>query len=230
MRYYRLGPLYTPPSISDSLGTRGTLTLPGSLGGANWPGASLDPETGILYVTSATDPSVLGLVNPRGGHSTMRWVRGIAPMPDLDVRPGGGPRGLPLIKPPWGRITAINLNTGEHEWMVANGEAPDYVRDHPALEDVEIGRWGRPDRGGTLVTRSLLFAGEGGGMYAGAGSGGNMLRAHDKATGEVIAEIELPGNQTGVPMSYSWKGRQYIVLAVGVRGEAGELVALALPN
>ncbi len=228
--YYVLGPLFTPPSLVDSAGTRGTLTLPGDLGGANWPGASFDPETGVLYVASATDPAVLGLVAPSSGHSAMRYVRGSAPIDGIETRPGGGPRGLPLIKPPWGRITAINLNTGDHVWMVPNGEAPEYVRDHPALEGIEIGRWGRPDRGGTMVTASLLIAGEGGGMYAGPGAGGNKLRAHDKATGEVVAEIALPGNQSGVPMSYALNGRQYVVVAVGVRGEPAELVALALPR
>ena len=88
----------------------------------------------------------------------------------------------------------------------------------------------RPDRGGLLVTGTLLFAGEGGGMYAAFGSGGNMLRAHDKATGEIVAEFELPANQTGLPMTYMHEGRQFIVVAVGARGHAGELVALALPE
>lgn len=229
-RYYRLGPLYEPPSLATPDGTRGTLTLPGNWGGANWPGASLDAETGVLYVTSSTSPSVLGLVPPSSGRSEMRYVQGTVPIEGVQLRPGGGPQGLPLIKPPWGRITAIDLNTGEHVWMVPNGEAPEYVRDHPALEGVEIGRWGRPDRGGTMVTRTLLFAGEGGGMYSAAGSGGPMLRAHDKTTGDVVAEIELPGNQTGVPMTYEWNGRQYIVVMTGVRGEPAELVALALPR
>ena len=148
----------------------------------------------------------------------------------LRLRRGGGPRGLPLFRPPWGRITAIDLNAGEIAWQVPNGDAPDYVKEHPALEGIEVGRWGRPDRGGLLATRTLLFAGEGGGMYAAYGSGGNMLRAHDKATGEVVAEIELPANQTGLPMTYIHEGRQYIVVAVGARGRAGELVALALPE
>jgi len=228
-RHFQLGPLFTPPSLAVRGGPYGTLTLPGSLGGANWPGASLDPETGILYVTSATDPAMLGLRVPDPGQSELDYVRAGRP-PELELSRAGGPQGLPLIKPPWGRITAINLNTGEHEWMRPNGEAPEYVREHPALAGVEIGYWGRPDRGGSLVTSTLLFIGEGGGMYAGYGSGGPLLRAHDKRSGEVVAAIELPGNQTGVPMTYEWQGRQIIVLAVGTRGEHGELVALALPR
>ena len=222
----RHGPLYTPPSVAVEGGTQGTLMVPGSLGGANWPGGALDPETGYLYVQSATAPSVITLVQDRDA-SEMDYIQGRGA---LRLRRGGGPQGLPLFRPPWGRITAIDLNAGEIAWQVPNGDAPEYVKEHPALEGIEVGRWGRPDRGGLLATRTLLFAGEGGGMYAAYGSGGNMLRAHDKATGEVVAEIELPANQTGLPMTYMHEGRQYIVVAVGARGRAGELVALALPE
>ena len=219
------GPLYTPPTVPVEGGTQGTLMVPGSLGGANWPGGALDPESGYLYVQSATAPSVIALVN-EPEVSDMDYIRGGG----LRLRGGGGPQGLPLFKPPWGRVTAIDLNAGEIAWQVPNGDAPEYVKNHPALEGIELGMTGRPDRGGVLVTRTLLFAGEGGGMFAAAGSGGNKLRAHDKATGEVVAEFELPANQTGLPMTYMHEGRQFIVVAVGARGHAGELVALALPE
>ena len=219
------GPLYTPPTRPMEGGTQGTLMVPGSLGGANWPGGALDPETGYLYVQSATAPSVIALsTDPE--ISTMDYIRGGG----LRLRQGGGPRGLPLFKPPWGRITAIDLNAGEIAWQVPNGDAPDYVKEHPALAGVNVGRTGRPDRGGVLVTSTLLFAGEGGGMFAAYGSGGNMFRAHDKATGEIVAEIELPANQTGLPMTYMHEGRQYVVVAVGARRHPSELVALALPE
>ncbi|HXV59045.1 MAG TPA: pyrroloquinoline quinone-dependent dehydrogenase [Vicinamibacteria bacterium] len=222
--FYRLGPLFTPPSLVTET-KKGTLTLPGSQGGANWPGAALDPDTGILYVASSTYPTALGLIaDPE--HSNMDYVRG----PRLMLPEGGGPRGLPLIKPPWGRITAIDLNSGEHVWMIPNGEAPDYVREHPALEGVELPRTGRPERAGLLVTKTLLFAGEGGGLFGMYGGGGNKLRAHDKATGEILAEIELPANQTGVPMTYLHEGVQYIVVAVGASDHPAELVALRLPR
>ena len=219
----RHGPLYTPPSVPVEGGTQGTLMVPGSLGGANWPGGALDPETGYLYVQSATAPSVISLIR-EPEVSDMDYIRGGG----LRLRRGGGPQGLPLFKPPWGRVTAIDLNRGEITWQVPNGDAPAYVKEHPALEGIDVGRTGRPDRGGMLVTRTLLFAGEGGGMYAAFGSGGNMFRAHDKATGEVLAEIELPANQTGLPMTYMHEGRQYIVVAVGARGRAGELVGLVV--
>lgn len=221
----RWGPLYTPPSVAEESGTQGTLMVPGSLGGANWPGGAFDPRSGYLFVQSATHPSVISLVRDPE-LSSMNYVRGGG----LRLRRGGGPQGLPLFRPPWGRITAIDLNAGEIAWQVPNGDAPDYVREHPALAGVDVGKTGRQDRGGLLVTRTLLFAGEGGGMYAAQGSGGRMLRAHDKFTGEVVAEIELPANQTGLPMTYMHRGRQFVVVAVGARQRPGELVALTLPE
>ena len=219
------GPLYEPPTVPVEGGTQGTLMVPGSLGGANWPGGALDPESGYLYVQSATAPSVISLINVPEV-SDMDYIRGGG----LRLRQGGGPQGLPLFKPPWGRVTAIDLNRGEIAWQVPNGDAPDYVKNHPALEGTDVGRTGRPDRGGLLVTSTLLFAGEGGGMFAAFGSGGNKFRAHDKATGAIVAEIELPANQTGLPMTYMHEGRQYVVVAVGARRHPAELVALALPE
>ena len=223
---FRLGPLYTPPSVIDTLGTQGTLSLPGSLGGANWPGAAFDQETGILYVPSSTNPNVLGLVN-NPERSNMNYIIGRG---NFRGRGAGGPQGLPLIEPPWGRITAIDLDTGNHVWMVANGDTPAFVREHPALEGVDLPRTGRPTRAGLLVTKTLLFAGDGGGTFANPDSDKPVFRAHDKMTGDIIAEIELPAYQTGVPMTYMVDGRQFIVVAVAGRNHPGELVALSLPE
>jgi quinoprotein glucose dehydrogenase len=221
---YRLGPLFNPPSLVTET-KKGTLSLPGSQGGANWPGAAFDPETGILYVGSSTDAQVLGLVHdPKT--SNMDYIQGRR----LKLPEGGGPQGLPLFKPPWGRITAIDLNTGEHLFMIPNGDPPDYVVNHPALAGVTLPRTGRPERAGLLVTKTLLFAGEGGGLFGMYGGGGRMLRAHDKKTGDILAEIELPANQTGVPMTYMLNGVQYIVVAVGASDHPAELVALRLPQ
>jgi quinoprotein glucose dehydrogenase len=220
---YKLGPLFTPPSLVTET-KKGTLSLPGSQGGANWPGAAFDPETGILYVASSTDAAVLGLVNdPKT--SNMNYIQGRR----LKLPEGGGPQGLPLFKPPWGRITAIDMNDGEQIFMIPNGDPPDYVKNHPALAGVSLPRTGRPERAGLLVTKTLLFAGEGGGLFGMFGGGGRMLRAHDKRTGEILAEIELPANQTGVPMTYMLDGIQYIVVAVGATDHPAELVALRLP-
>ena len=141
-----------------------------------------------------------------------------------------GPQGLPLTKPPYGRITAIDLHTGDHIWMVANGETPDCITDHPALAGVDIPMPGRPERGGVIVTKALVFAGEGSGLFAvpGRASGGPMFRAYDKLTGVVVSEFELPAHQTGIPMTYMFNGKQYIVMAVGNRDHPAELVALTV--
>jgi quinoprotein glucose dehydrogenase len=138
-----------------------------------------------------------------------------------------GPFGLPLIKPPYGRITAIDMNAGEHVWMMANAATPDVIKNNEHLQGVEIpARTGHGDRGALLLTKSLLFAGEGAGLYGGQTGGGRMFRAHDKATGEILSEIELPAKQTGLPMTYALDGVQYIVVPIGDAGHPGELVAL----
>ena len=210
----RIGPLYTPPSLLEADdGTRGTLHLPHFGGGANWEGGAADPETGILYVGSQTNPAVFAL-RPDPEFTDIRYVFSNGRVP--------APMDLPLVKPPWGRITAIDMNTGEHVWMVANGNTPENVANNPALAGIEIPRTGTFSRAMLLVTKTLLFAGEGYG-------GDPILRAHDKATGEIVAEIELPGAVSGRPMTYMLDGRQYIVVTVG-RPDPGELVAFALPE
>ncbi len=213
---FRLGTtIYTPPSLSDAPdGTHGTLMMPTATGGANWEGGSFDPETGVLYV----------------GSFTQAWVMAIQSEPDLtDIRyiSGGGGElpwlaGLPLVKPPWGRITAIDMNRGEHLWQIANGPTPEDVANNPALEGLDIPATGVATRAPTLVTKTLLFSAQGWGASP-------ILRAHDKATGEVLAEIDLPGAVGGLPMTYAIDGKQFIVASVA--GERGaELVALALPD
>ena len=230
---YELGPLFTPPILAAENGRRGLLMLPNMTGGANWQGGAVDAETGILYVASATNPTVAALTN-NPSSSTMDYVGGGARRPrGPGARPGCGeigPLGLPLIKPPWGRITAIDLNTGEHVWMIPNGDTPDCVKDHPALSGLDIPRTGKPERSGILVTKTLVFAGEGGGLFATpTWAGGPMFYAYDKQTGETVWEFELPKNQSGVPMTYLVDGKQYIVMAMSARGEPAELVALTLP-
>lgn len=221
---YKMGSVYTPIEVYNPPTVSGTLMLPSPTGGANWQGAVLDPETNILYISSTTAIEAMALFS-EPDISDMKyvawWTGGFGTSQ-------GGPRGLPLVKPPWGRITAINLNTGDHVWMIPNGDTPDWVKNHPALKGIKLPRTGNADRVGLLVTKTLLFAGEGAGLYGAAGGGGNKFRAHDKATGEILAEIELPANQSGVPMTYSINGKQYIVLAIGAKDHPGELVALGL--
>jgi len=135
-----------------------------------------------------------------------------------------------LIKPPWGRITAIDLNTGDHLWMAPNGDAPDYVKNHPAMKGIDLSKAGKPSRALLMVTKTLLFAPEGNNLFSAApGAGGDMLRVLDKKTGKLIHQIALPAMATGVPMTYMANGRQFIVIAVGASGVPAELVALALP-
>lgn len=221
---YRIGPLYTPPSVVTETNL-GTLLRPNISGGANWAGAAADPETGLLYVSSLSTIGPVGLKHdPK--ISELPWIGAYGEgFPNGSL---GGPQGLPLVKPPWGRITAIDLNTGKHAWMVPNADTPDWAKNNPALAGIDIGKTGSFDQSGLLVTKSLLFSGEGSGLWR-AGGGGNKLRAHDKKTGEVLFEFTLPANQSGVPMTYAVDGRQYVVVAVGARGHAGELIALALP-
>jgi len=140
-----------------------------------------------------------------------------------------GPYGLPLSRPPWGTIVAIDLNTGRKLWTIANGDTPDYVRKHEKLRGLALPRTGHDDRAGLLVTKSLLFAGEGAGMFV-SSEGGTMFRAHDKRTGAIVWELDLGARQTGIPMTYAAGGRQYILVPAGAPGAAGEFIALALAD
>ena len=306
---YRMGPLFTPPSIADPNGTWGTLTLPNNQGGSNWPGGSYDPDTQMLYVYSKTvlanfsiapgNPAQtdfpyvgrLGGGAPRaGGPGLGRGAGGgargaggpggaVAPGgpggaaapggPGGAVAPGGregapgggrgfGPggggrgaapggraggggggaeggggggglavRGLSIIKPPYGRITAYDLSRGEIAWQVAHGDTPDNIRNNPALQGLNIPRTGQPGQVATLVTKSLLIAGEPSFSTAGHARGA-LLRAYDKATGADAGSVLMPAPQTGSPMSYMLGGRQYLVVAIGGAGYPGELVAYRL--
>lgn len=218
---YQKGPLYSPVSIYNPPISLGTLMLPDAVGGANWQGGVYDKETGMLYVSSST---VLRPMSLEKGSKEMTDMDYVAYLGSSRI----GPFGLPLVKPPYGRITAINLHTGDHVWMQANANTPDWVKNIPALKGVSLPRTGLPDRVGMLVTKTLLFAGEGSGLYVSDGGGGKIFRAYDKMTGDIISEMELPANQAGMPMTYSINGKQYIVVAVGAVGHAGELVALSL--
>ena len=227
-----MGPIYTPPSIAEPGGTQGTIQLPGSQGGGDVQGAAFDPETGILYVPSITSPFVADLLPGDPDATDLRYTMG-------SRRWIAGPRGLPLFKPPYGRITAIDMNTGEHVWMVPNGDGP---RDNPAIAHLNLGKLGVPGRPSPLLTRSLLFIGEGLTNQGRSGrippdmpieiatnSGGPWFRAYDKDTGDVVWEIELAAGTTNAPISYLHDGRQYVVVAIGDREHDPELVAFALP-
>jgi glucose dehydrogenase len=215
---FRLSPsIFTPPSLTEATdGTRGLLSLPSSTGGSNWESSALDPETGILYVPSRTQLQVLSLSkNPES---------------DIDLSQGFGVRaprvqGLEIIKPPYGRITAIDMNSGDHLWMIANADTPDRLTNHPLLEGVDLPRTGIPTRSGILVTGSLLLQAEG----TGAAGASPIFRAIDKQSGEIVGTLDLPLNQTGLPFTYEHDGKQYISMFVGGGGTPAELVSYALP-
>ena len=221
---YVWGPLFTPPSLIDESpgGTLGTMVVPGLVGGTDWNGAGVDPETGIMYIPSVHSGTVVGLARSEHPRSDVDWV-----MKQAHHIPG--PQGLPLFKPPYGRLVAIDLNQGEILWTVANGNGP---RDHPAIAHLDLPPLGQGGRAAPLVTKSLVFLGEGsnvGAAFLPAGSGGKILRAFDKATGAVVGEVELPGGATAAPISYMIDGRQYIMVTVGWDDMQSEYIALALP-
>jgi quinoprotein glucose dehydrogenase len=242
---HQLGPIFTPPALSEATGPIGTMMLPSTTGGANWPGASVDPETGIMYVFSNTNIVSRGLVKPDPKQSTMAYVSGVArptappaaapagdraaaaPRPAEEGEGGGGGlaiQGLPLVKPPYGRITALDLNAGTIVWQIAHGETPDSITNHPALKGLSLPRTGRQGRIGTLVTKTLVIAGEGGFGPTPSGARGAMLRAYDKASGREVGAVYLPAPQTGSPMTYEIDGRQYVTVAVSGGTYSGELI------
>lgn len=200
------GPLFTPPSL------RGTIQFPGWSGGGEWHGASFDPDTGLFYIPSASAPIVVQLVEADPTKSDLTYVRGGA-------NSVGGPQGLPLTKPPYGRITAINLNTGEHEWMVPHGEGiRQQIIDMGILDPGPVGG---NSRTGPVLTKTLLFVAQSDGPR-------NLLRAFDKATGDIVHEIDLPLPPSGTPMTFMVNGKQYLSIAVG-GGQSSQVVTLSLP-
>ncbi len=232
--------------------------LPSATGGTNWPGGSYDPETHTLFVYSQTNVSSLGLLPPPDVKvSDMNFVQGSA---TAGVRSSGGsgagagadaapapaapprqrPRraaaraspssGLPLIKPPYGRITAIDLDSGTIKWQIAHGETLDNVKNNPALKGVTIPRTGQAGIIGTLTTKSLVIAGESRVTTTSTGVRGAMLRAYDKNDGKEVGAVYMPAPQSGSPMTYLLNGKQYIVVAVSGGNYSGELIAFKLPG
>jgi len=224
VRRYKHGPLFTPPSVvsDEPNGTLGTIQMSGSVGGADWTGAAFDPATGMLYVPSMTNPFVANLLVGKPEQTNLRYRAGDRRLIQL-------PNGLPLTKPPYGRVTAIDLNHGETAWMVPNGDGP---RHHPLLEDLHLPPLGQAVRAAPLVTKTLLFVTEGDqvNVRTPPGGGGKKIRAFDKATGRVLWEYEMEAGSTGTLMTYMYKGRQYLVVAIGGQNHPAEFVAFALPS
>jgi quinoprotein glucose dehydrogenase len=223
---YKIGPVFTPIVVSKPEGPFGTILTTGV---TNWPGGSYDPESHILYVHASTGMVSNGLVPGDPKRSEFAWISGSAAArgeaPALRVQ------GLPLVKPPYGSIVAIDMNKGEILWKIANAETPDNVRNHPALKGLNIPRTGRQSNTiGILVTKTLMIAGEPGTFTLPDGRNGAMLRAYDKASGKELGAVYMPAGQTGTPMTYMLNGKQYIVIAIAGQTYPAELVAFQLPN
>jgi quinoprotein glucose dehydrogenase len=246
---YEIGPLFTPPVISTPEGPMGVVISPGGQGGTNWPGGAYDPETHLLYVFSETTALVSSLIHPPPEVSDMDYVTGRAGQIPASARPMGAPaparpaatpvpeggavltvRGLPLLKPPYGILTAINLDKGDIAWEIAHGETPDNIRNNPALQGINIPRTGRPGLLGPLVTKTLVIIGEAGFFTNPDGQRGAMLRAYDKPTGKEVGAIFMPAPQSGSPMTYMLNGQQYLVVAISGGNYSGELVAYKLAS
>jgi len=223
---YKIGPIFTPIVVSKPEGPFGTILTTGV---TNWPGGSYDPESHILYVHASTGMVSNGLVRGDPTRTEFAWVGGNAA--PAGEAPALRVQGMPLVKPPWGSIVAIDMNKGEILWKIANAETPDNVRNHPALKGLNIPRTGRSANTiGLLITKSLLIAGEPGTFTLPDGRQGAMLRAYDKSSGKEQGAVYMPTGQTGTPMTYMLGGKQYIVIAIAAANYPAELVAFRLPE
>ncbi|MGD0965743.1 MAG: PQQ-binding-like beta-propeller repeat protein [Candidatus Acidiferrales bacterium] len=234
---YHIGPVFTPAVVSKPEGPIGTLGLGTAAGGANWGGSSYDPDTHMLYVHACNACLWLfGLIPPPSpAVSEVAYIRGVAESSQAGGEGGGRSltvKGLPLIKPPYGTITAIDLDKGEIVWQIAHGDTPDTVRNNPALKDLKIPRTGQTANPslGTLVTKTLVIAGDPAFTTTPSHPRGAILHAYGKATGQEVGAVFMPAPQTGSPMTYMLNGRQYIVIAIGGSSYSGEYIAFRLPE
>jgi quinoprotein glucose dehydrogenase len=258
MSKYKMGPLFTPPVVSKAEGPIAAFRSSGGTnwpGGAFDPEqqvlyvpsyTSLVP-VGLLPPPNAAFSDIRYVVG-NAASGGVRYVSGPGEEAGADSRQvprpgaagGGGeggagtsspnPQGLPYLKPPYGRITAIDMKRGDHLWQVAHGETPDFVRNHPALKGTTIPRTGQGAAFGALVTKTLVIAGEPQATTVPGRPRGAMLRAYDKATGKEVGAVYMPAQQSGSPMTYMLNGKQYIIVAIGGGNYPGELLAFRLPG
>lgn len=223
---YVRGPIFTPPAVASAT-VKGSFQAP--TGGSGWPGGAFDPESGRLFVPSLTRPLWVSILPGDPATTNLRYTRGRRTLLE-------GPQGLPPTKPPYGRITAIDLTSGQHAWMVANADGP---RDHAALKGLDVPRLGVPSHDMPLATKSLLFVALADPVtIQGRTSRGKIplesyfddtIRAYDKANGRIVWQMRLPAGATGSLMTYLHKGRQYVVVPIGGQRTPAGFVALALP-
>ena len=257
-KHYKLAALYDPPPLANDQ-IFGALNLPGLQGGINWPGASYDPETHMLYLFAKNQFEVTGVIKTPDGKVVQRGGQPAAGSADANggafggvaslkgaVGPGRGSNrrdgfndpivpgmisieGIPLMKPPYGTITAIDLSKGTMAWQIVHGETPDAIKNHRLLKGINIPRTGQSGILGTLTTKTLIICGDCGLFTDETGKKGARLRAYDKATGEQKGAVFMDKVQTGATMTYMHNGKQYLVCAQG--GSYGaDLVAYALPG
>ena len=227
-RYQWEETLFSPPIAGDVKGLLGAVQVGNTLGGTNWPGGGYDPESHVVYVmASNSGVSAYSVVSrPESGDGI--YVSGVA------GRQGGGGglnvQGLPLVKPPYGLLAAIDLDKGELKWQVPHGETPDNVRTHKALQGLTIPRTGQNGSQGLVVTRALVVLGDRQITSPPGRQRGAMLRAYDKKSGAEVGAVWMPAPQTGSPMTYMVDGKQFIVVATGAPGSQAEYIAFALPD
>jgi quinoprotein glucose dehydrogenase len=225
LTHYTYGPAYTPPTIFVPGGNRGSLNRPPADGDCNWNCGSFDPETGTYYTIAVNVVTAYAVEKPTRPDATMTWVMR---EDDPTVWNVPGPQGLPLVKPPYGALEAIDMNRGEYLWKVPNGDGP---RDNPALKDLHLPPLGIPGRAAVLVTKSLIFVGESSSALIQAVENhgfGNKFRAYDKHNGQVLTTLTLPAGTTAAPITYSVDGEQVVIVSVGGNGGSPQWVALGL--
>jgi quinoprotein glucose dehydrogenase len=235
---YKLGEsVFEPPVNSKWPKPLATISSPTGDGTAQWPGGAFDPETKMFYIFSNMAYGAVGIVDaPNATVTELKATRGVAADPNAPPAQGRGPGGnrltvdgLPLMKPFYGRITAIDMNRGAQVWQVAHGETPDEVKNHPALKGLNIPRTGSQGKVGVLVTKTLVIAGDGTATTSNGKLGG-WLRAYDKKTGQELGQVPMDTRVTGSPMTYSVEGKQYIACSISGPGSPGQLVAYRLPG
>jgi quinoprotein glucose dehydrogenase len=260
LKRYKNGPLFNPPIVGRLDGLLGAINIGNAGGGTNWPGSSFDPETHVVYAqASNAGVSAFSLRTPPQGFSDLRYVSGRegtefrealgpgfgtaadSPLATAPPRPPAAPPagasvpplnvdGLPIVKPPYGVLSAINLDRGELMWQVPHGETPDNVRNHPALKGLTIPRTGQAGSIGLMVTKTLVVLGDPQVTAPEGRPRGAMFRAYDKQSGKEVGAVWMPAGQSGSPMTYSVDGRQYMIVAVSGGNYSGEYIAFALPQ
>jgi quinoprotein glucose dehydrogenase len=257
---YKIGPIFTPPVVSKVDGPLAMLmqsfatNWPGgsfdpethsvyiySLSGATALGLvpPNDPKIDLNYVQGSAATGMRTTLGSGGGAGAdapaadRAAAAARASAAPAAAEGGGGGltvQGLPLVKPPYGRISAIDLDKGEIRWQVPHGETPDNVKNHPALKGLKIPRTGQAGNTGVVVTRTLVIAGEPRLTTTSTGARGAMLRGYDKSDGHEVGAVYMPAPQSGSPMTYLYNGKQYIVVAISGGNYPGELLAFRLPN